>query len=40
MSFKTCKKLSFDCTLNKLDINVTFKCILPHHGVVLTQAPV
>lgn len=28
MSFKTCKELSFDCTLNKLDFNVTFNCIL------------
>lgn len=28
MSFKTCKKLSFDCTLKKLDFNVTFEFIL------------
>lgn len=26
--FKTCRKLSFDCTLNKLDFKVKFKCIL------------
>lgn len=28
MRFKTCKKLCFDCTLNKLYFNVMFKSIL------------